>query len=121
MSARSIVEKDMIDLYQKNNEMEVKDFNPDYRKQDDMSNWGGPVQRLMMQAIYTISFLCLLRFDEVLKIQHHYIEVIDKDEGHIQLILPFRKTHQNREIKPFHLWYNREKIHLDPIHALLKW
>jgi hypothetical protein len=121
MSARSIVEKDMLDLYQINNGMEVKDWNPDYRKGDELQNWGGPVQRLMMQAIYTISFLCLLRFDEVLKIQHHHIEVIDSIEGHIQLTLPFRKTHQNGEVKPFHLWFNREKLHLDPVHALLRW
>lgn len=25
------------------------------------------------------------------------------------------------EIKPFHLFHNREKIWLDPVHALLRW
>ena len=25
------------------------------------------------------------------------------------------------EIKPFHLWFNREKPYLDPVHALLRW
>ena len=31
----------------------------------------------MMQAIYLIAFTYLLRFDEVLKIQHHHIEVVN--------------------------------------------
>jgi hypothetical protein len=38
----------------------------------------------MMQAIYLIAFTCLLRFDEVLKIQHHHIEVVNPDHGHIR-------------------------------------
>ena len=25
------------------------------------------------------------------------------------------------EIKPFHLYHDREKIWLDPVHALLRW
>jgi hypothetical protein len=66
------VEKDLFDFWGKNNEREVTGWNPEYRDENDISNWGGPLQRLMMQAIYTISFLCLLRFDEVLKVQHHH-------------------------------------------------
>jgi len=34
------VEKDMPDFFKKNNEMEVKDWNPEYRDLDDISNWG---------------------------------------------------------------------------------
>ena len=71
----------------------------------------------MLQCIYAIAFLYLLRFDEVLHIELKDIEVIDKTKGHIKLILPFRKTHQyggksilsiftRLEIKPFHLFYN---------------
>jgi len=75
-----------------------------------------------MQASYLIAFTCLLRFDEVLKIQHHHIEVVDEAHGHIRLTLPFRKTHQYGEIKPFPLWFQeKEKEHLDPVKALLKW
>lgn len=58
------------------------------------SHWGGGRLRLMLQCIYSIAFLCLLRFDEVLKIQAHHIEVISEVEGHIKLTLPFRKTHK---------------------------
>jgi hypothetical protein len=51
----------------------------------------------MLHAAYTIAFLCMLRFDEVLRIEAHYIEVLDGHEetGEIRLTLPFRKTHQN--------------------------
>lgn len=48
----------------------------------------------MLQCIYIIAFLCLLRFDEVLKIQAHHLEVIDEIKGQIKLTLPFRKTHK---------------------------
>jgi len=60
----------------------------------NITHWGGGRLRLMLQCIYTIAFLCLLRFDEVLKIQAHHFEVIDEGRGEIKLILPFRKTHK---------------------------
>ena len=120
-SKRAIVEKDLVDFFKKNDTMKIKDWNTDYRKLDELSNWAGPLQRLMLQAIYLIAFTCLLRFDEVLKIQHHHIEVVDPNYGHIRLMLPFRKTHQKGQIKPFPLWFRPEKKHLDPVNALLKW
>lgn len=62
----------------------------------DPNQWGGPVLRRAAQAIYTIAFLCLLRIDEVLKIQIEHIEFIDKDTKDYRMVLtlPFRKTHQ---------------------------
>lgn len=60
----------------------------------ESTEWGGARLRTMLQCIYTIAFLCLLRFDEVLRIQLKDIEVIDKLKGHFKLTLPFRKTHQ---------------------------
>jgi len=57
-------------------------------------SWGGGRIRLMLQCIYTIAFLCLLRFDEVLKIQAHHLEVMNEATGEIKLTLPFRKTHK---------------------------
>ena len=56
--------------------------------------WGGGQLRFMMQTIYMLAFLCLLHFDEVLKIQAHHITVVNEAQGHIKLYLPFRKTHQ---------------------------
>jgi len=60
----------------------------------DDHSWGQGRLRLMLQCIYTIAFLCLLRFDEVLKIQAHHLEVVDEATGEIKLTLPFRKTHK---------------------------
>jgi hypothetical protein len=60
----------------------------------DDHSWGGGRLRLMLQCIYTIAFLCLLRFDEVLKIESHHLEVLDEASGEIKLSLPFRKTHK---------------------------
>jgi hypothetical protein len=123
-------------LYHKNNEFSVQPL-ARLRRFDDSEDmqWGEARLHLMLQCIYTIAFLCLLRFDEVLRIEHKDIEVVDRAKGQIKLRLPFRKTHQyggnllpfcasiftNTEIKPFHLYFNRAEPHLDPIHFLLRW
>jgi hypothetical protein len=62
---------------------------------NDDDHWGGGRLRLMLQCIYIIAFVCLLRFDEVLKIQAHHLEVVDEVKGEIKLTLPFRKTHKH--------------------------
>lgn len=54
--------------------------------------WGWGRTRRLLFAAYTIAFLCLLRFDEVLKIQIHDIEFVSPTC--IKLTLPFRKTKQ---------------------------
>jgi len=48
---------------------------------NDEDHWGGGRLRRMLQCIYAIAFLCLLWFDEVLKIQTHHLEVIDEGTG----------------------------------------
>jgi hypothetical protein len=50
----------------------------------------------MLYTVYTLAFLCMLRFNEVLRIEAHHIEVINltRETGEIKLTLPFRKTHQ---------------------------
>jgi hypothetical protein len=59
----------------------------------DKSNiWGGEKLCTMLEAAYHLAHLCLLRVDEVLKIQHHHIERITDTK--FKLTLPFRKTHQ---------------------------
>jgi len=49
---------------------------------------------MMFQCIYTIAFLCLLHFDEVLQISLKDIEIVNKKKDHIKLTLLFKKTHQ---------------------------
>jgi hypothetical protein len=36
------VEKDLLAFHEKNKEMEVTDWNSEYRELDEISNWGGP-------------------------------------------------------------------------------
>ena len=93
-------------------------------------HWGGDRLRMMLQCIYTIAFLCLLRFDEVLRIELKDIEVMDKLKGHIKLTLPFRKTHQygvyhftslvfyEPEIKRFHLFFKLQRTSPRPCASL---
>jgi hypothetical protein len=62
------------------------------QRQDNLHQWGGGRTRRLLQSAYTIAFLCLLRFDEVLKIQAQDITL--HSLTHIELTLPFRKTDQ---------------------------
>lgn len=50
--------------------------------------------RTMLQCIYILSFLCLLRSDEALHIRWEHLDLYDKATGKMKLTLPFRKTHQ---------------------------
>lgn len=70
----------------------IKPYAPQPRSGRDLQNWGGGRARRLLHAIYALSFWCLLRFDEVLKIQFQDLEIVSS--SCIKLTLPFRKTHQ---------------------------
>ncbi|KAJ7683605.1 hypothetical protein B0H14DRAFT_3101642 [Mycena olivaceomarginata] len=59
----------------------------------------GPARsvRMMLQLLYIVSMLCLLRYDEALRItwQDVHFEPLENGGFRIRLDLPFRKTHQN--------------------------
>ncbi|KIJ08192.1 hypothetical protein PAXINDRAFT_89235, partial [Paxillus involutus ATCC 200175] len=58
-------------------------------------------------------------FDEVLKIQVH--DITFHERGMV-LNLPFRKMHQNGDIKPYHLWaLPQPEAHLCPTRAIADW
>jgi hypothetical protein len=61
-------------------------------KKDNIHAWGGGQTCHLLGAAYTLAFLCLLCFDEVLKIQVQDIEILSRDK--IKVTLPFQKTHQ---------------------------
>jgi hypothetical protein len=84
----------MYDYNHKPEHWDIKDYAPSSRshKAADPDHWGGGRVRRLLHAAYTIAFLCLLRFDEVLKIQVHDIEIVSSTC--IKLTLPFRKTDQ---------------------------
>lgn len=84
------------ELYYYNNQPEVAEIKPITRRKRndaaDINEWGGGRSRKMLHAVYIISFLCLLRFDEALKIQLQDIRWLN--ESSFELTLPFRKTSQ---------------------------
>ena len=67
------------------------------RKADHPEEWAGFIVRMMLQVLYITSMLCLLRYDEALRIMWTDIslEVAEDGQYRVCLRLPFRKTHQN--------------------------
>jgi len=119
---------------------DVKDYAPGVtKKKKDDSQWGAGRARRVMGLAYTLAFTCLLRVDEVLKVQSH--DIILLGEHKIQLTLPFRKTSQfggedvsfhcksfklahvaYPDIKPFVLHEMPESMaHLCPVRAYAEW
>jgi hypothetical protein len=49
----------------------------------------------MMTLVYALSFLCLLRIDEALKLEARHFRLIDKETGETEITLDFRKTAQD--------------------------
>jgi integrase len=126
-------------LYDFNHQAELWEVRNCVPSSRNAGSWGGPLHRRLIQAIYTISYLCLLRIDEVLKIRREHIKF--EDDGKVTLTLPFRKTHQFGgryltnwitqttahlfllvDIKPFVLYpLGPEETYLCPVRALADW
>ncbi|KAJ7462934.1 hypothetical protein FB451DRAFT_1028406, partial [Mycena latifolia] len=100
---------------------EIKEYAAGSRKQaKNPHEWGGGRARRLLTLAYVLSFLCLLRFDEVLKIQMQDIEWVS--DTCIKLTLPYRKTNQFGGVKPFYLHLLPPHLaHLCPIRALAEW
>lgn len=65
------------------------------RKVERPEEWAGHRIRQMLHLLYTLSMLCLLRFDEALRIMWNDVKLLYVDGIHcIRLELPFRKTAQ---------------------------
>jgi hypothetical protein len=79
-------------------------FQSESKEDRNLHQWGGPMARRELEAIYTVAFICLLRSDEVLKIKHEHIEIDDENET-ITLTLPFRKTQQNGGLHLYQFLY----------------
>ncbi|KAH9032486.1 hypothetical protein EDB85DRAFT_1865142 [Lactarius pseudohatsudake] len=93
-SARAITADTLKKLYDFNRRPEnwdLKDYTPGTKKKDG-DQWGGPRARRLLQLAFTLAFSCLLRVDEVLKIQSHDFVLLDAHT--LVLTLPFRKTSQ---------------------------
>ncbi|KAL0564048.1 hypothetical protein V5O48_018007 [Marasmius crinis-equi] len=134
-SARAVTSELLGKLYDFNlKHYDIKDYAPKKRAKksgdaegssqtaDQMSEpweWGGGRFRRLLHCAYTIAFACLLRVDEVLKIQVHDVELEEDNDGwKMKVTLPFRKTEQFGDIQPFYLRQLPEEMrHLCPVRA----
>ncbi|KAH9048067.1 hypothetical protein EDB84DRAFT_1262997 [Lactarius hengduanensis] len=96
-SARVISAATLRKLYHFNSRVEVRDLRHPLVKKSkaNCNQWAGQNAWRLLQ----LAFSCLLRVDEVLKIQSH--DFIGLGEDKLQLTLPFRKTSQFGHIKLF--------------------
>ncbi|KAH8997636.1 hypothetical protein EDB83DRAFT_2238537, partial [Lactarius deliciosus] len=121
-SARAISVETMYDLYHYNARVPFRDLRhpPAKKSKADCDQWAGQNARRLLQLAFTLAFSCLLRVDEVLKIQSH--DFIHLGNNRLQLTLPFRKTNQFGHIKPFVLHRLPEPMaHLCPVRAYAEW
>jgi hypothetical protein len=70
---------------------DLKGYTPGTKNKAD-DEWGGPRARRLLELAYTLAFNCLLRVDEVLKIQSQDLVLLTDKK--LELTLPFRKTNQ---------------------------
>uniref|UniRef100_A0A0W0G3W9 Uncharacterized protein n=1 Tax=Moniliophthora roreri TaxID=221103 RepID=A0A0W0G3W9_MONRR len=134
-SSRAITAKmiqQMWDTSQLGDRFEIKPVEPKSHCQQKDPNvpWCGGRMLWLLHFVYVISFLCLLRIDEALKIQAMDIQLVQEYDEHGDLLvlwLPFWKTHQHGtvshlDIKPFYLReFPEELAYLCPVHAYAGW
>lgn len=142
-SARAIDEATIRKMYEFNKTFVEQEYGPmsKKRKQTSPEQWAGKDLRTMLHALYVVAFHCLLRSDEALRIEWHWITYEEYGEGKVRLRvkLPFRKTHQTggmyfyatshsnigtkwlQGIAPFFLYPNPSKPHLCPVKAVSDW
>ncbi|KAI0656203.1 hypothetical protein C8Q70DRAFT_1046854 [Cubamyces menziesii] len=124
-SARAIDEETMKKLWDFNRRFPQQaelNVNSRKRKQENPELWAGYKVRQMLQTLYTVSMLCLLRYDEALRIMWSDIEFLEHDGTCVvKLSLPFRKTSQTGGIAPFYLWPDKERPWMDGVTAFAQW
>jgi hypothetical protein len=79
MSSRAITSTVIKDLYDFNNQPQyrtIEGYKPTPRKDKSIANWGGPRARLLVHAVVTLAFCCLLRIDEVLTLQAQDVTIL---------------------------------------------
>ncbi|KAF8962215.1 hypothetical protein BDZ97DRAFT_1733231, partial [Flammula alnicola] len=121
MSSRAITSSDIRKMYKYNNDNGNATIQP-YSGPTPRSQktWGGPRARLLVHAVVTLSFVCLLRIDEVLNLKFEHVTV---EEGNrVKITLPSRKNAQYGGVKPYDLWtFPEDNKALCPVRALARW
>ncbi|KAH7874298.1 uncharacterized protein C8R40DRAFT_1161165 [Lentinula edodes] len=126
-SARAITPEYLGRMYDYNRKPEnwiIRPYEPSKRSKDqENEQWGGPRFRRELHLAYTLAFACLLRVDEVLKIQAHEIRIVPENPKCLEVTLPFRKTNQfGTEVQPFYLHALPSSLkHLCPVRAYADW
>ncbi|KAI3648967.1 hypothetical protein MP228_004987 [Amoeboaphelidium protococcarum] len=108
-SVRSITQTDLRNLFERSHSV--------------LRTTGDRVRFSRNYLIYVLSFLCLLRLDEAVRIQMQDIEWMPRQKDGFVLRLWWRKTMQTggSNIKPFHLYRNDKYPWLCPVRALYNW
>ncbi|KAJ3926529.1 MAG: hypothetical protein NXY57DRAFT_966429 [Lentinula lateritia] len=122
-SARAVTSALLENLYYFNRKPEFRE--PQLSSPPTRKGQLGPRAHSMMNCGYNFSFCGLLCVDEMLKIQLQDINLSDDPKtGQLKLSLhlPFRKTSQFGDIKPF-VWYEmpEEYQHICVVQAFVKW
>ncbi|KAL1659746.1 hypothetical protein GGF50DRAFT_64647, partial [Schizophyllum commune] len=122
MSARAITPAIMRRLYIHNrrnyNALDVRMLSQQAKTQKDDK------AARMLQCAYTLANLCLLRFDEVLRIKMQDLAYYQEapGSGYFLLTLPVRKNAQQGRVPPFPLWpLESDEAHMCPYRALCEW
>ena len=100
-SARAIDSETLKKLYYFNIGFPSESLAPAGRT-SDRTNWGGQRVRLMLQTVYIVAFLCLLRFDEALSMTWDNVHFENwENTFHVCLELTIHKTHQYGDMNSY--------------------
>jgi hypothetical protein len=92
MSSRAITSTVIKEMFDYNNQPQHRTvgYKPTPRKDRQIDNWGGPRARLLVHAVVTMAFSCLLRIDEALTLQVADITILQTEC--MSITLSQRKT-----------------------------
>ncbi|KAG1780322.1 DNA breaking-rejoining enzyme [Suillus placidus] len=104
----------------------IRKYQPGERGQSGLDLWGGGHVQRLLQAAYTVLFLCMLHFDEVLKIQVHNLQAHEDrmvcGASNLECLCCSARSDCPVEIKLFHLWSLPScEAHICPVRALAAW
>ncbi|KAJ3795806.1 hypothetical protein GGU11DRAFT_878935 [Lentinula aff. detonsa] len=125
-SARAVTSELLAELHHFNNQPEFRESHVHWSSSRKAPKGQlGPRARTMLNLGYNLAFCGLLRVDELLKIQMQDVTISDiAKTGKTKLILrlPFRKTSQFGDIKPF-VWYEmpEQYQHICVVRAFARW
>ncbi|KAG1841548.1 hypothetical protein DFJ58DRAFT_718150 [Suillus subalutaceus] len=103
-----------------------KEYGPISRKckAENPFEWAGFLLCTMLYLLYLLSMLCLLRYDEALRITWADVtfqSATDPQQFRVKLELPFQKTHQYGGIAPFYIYADPDRPWMCLLRAFAIW